>query len=72
MIHLRYLGKIDALQYFGAGVYMYVLFLCGALELLLHNFRGYHSITKSLITLQYLNQLNLSTLVMPPLVATHI
>ncbi|KAL1456040.1 hypothetical protein WDU94_000794 [Cyamophila willieti] len=48
-----------------------VLFLCGTVELL-HNFRGYHSITKSLITLLYLNQLNLSTLVMPPLVATHI
>ncbi|KAL1455581.1 hypothetical protein WDU94_009665 [Cyamophila willieti] len=48
-----------------------VLFLCGTVELL-HNFRGYHNITKSLITLLYLNQLNLSTLVMPPLVATHI
>ncbi|KAL1458650.1 hypothetical protein WDU94_008781, partial [Cyamophila willieti] len=44
-----------------------VLFLCGTVD-----FRGYHSITKSLITLLYLNQLNLSTLVMPPLVATHI
>ncbi|KAL1449334.1 hypothetical protein WDU94_000529 [Cyamophila willieti] len=52
-------------------MYVHVLFLCGA-ELLLHNFRGYHIIIKSLITLQYLNQLNLSTLVMPPLVATHI
>ncbi|KAL1454630.1 hypothetical protein WDU94_010846 [Cyamophila willieti] len=48
-----------------------VLFLCGTVELL-HNFRGYHSITKSLITLLYLNQLNLSTLVMLPLIVTHI